>query len=51
MLYEQRTWTCRVSDNAKDEVWDLAFLTKAEYIEKYKITEEEYQTLASGEAK
>jgi hypothetical protein len=44
-LYERGTWTCPASHNTSEKKWDLSFLSKQEFIEKYKITSEQYEDL------
>jgi len=48
MLYQRGTWTCPASHNTSQETWDLATLSKDEYISKYSVTEEEYKNLVEG---
>lgn len=46
-LYQRGSWTCPASHNTDDKTWDLAFLSKAEFMSKYGCTEEEYKDIAS----
>jgi len=50
MLYTRKSFTCPASGkNTSQRKWDLAFLTKEEYKEKYNLTEEQYQSYMEGE--
>lgn len=50
LLYTQRTFTCPAAySGTTEQQWDLAFLSKEEFMAKYQVNEEQYQALAEGQ--
>lgn len=49
MLYQRPSFTCPAApQNTTQQQWDFAMLSKKEYIAKYKISVDEYETLKRG---
>jgi hypothetical protein len=50
MMYQRPTFTCpTVTANVTQQQYDLAVLSKAEYMRKYQITAAAYDKLTRGE--